>query len=341
MLTWLEIQKKFNYSKIRLYLNEVSEKTAVMLKKFSEIINLDLELVDYKFDYEFLCEHYIKLSNEVGQLLLNNCRMFAKTFFDPEKETCINSHELACTNDCYTNLRYDYDYITNFDFDEFLFPRKAKTNAYRMHSTTNCLLNQTDYDIYEYVSQLARDYGPDSASFHFEHVVYLDKMDETFLDNILKYEKESYNQSIELEYKQIGKESFIYDPDRYILTDFTIHSTDLDLIEYIREGQDVVDCLNETIQTRRKINPSWNRVYGIHVNNRLGKSVFVSNLTELCDQHKPILVAENSQEINVEMSIGFSSHFREEIGGFINDFLQFPLNMFYFDLELYQFFATF
>ena len=81
-----------------------------------------------------------------------------------------NSHERLQSNDCLMKYRYEYQYVTNYDIDEFILPRKV-TNKNK--NKIECKANQTrlvghekntDYSIYEFAKDLGREYGEDQVN---------------------------------------------------------------------------------------------------------------------------------------------------------------------------------
>lgn len=326
MLNWLEFQKRFGYQKIKLYLFQVSDQVERVLTEHGENLGLSLDLVDYRFSYESLCRHQISLYEEnrnssLRKSLLDACTNFVSYYFDPRKDTVVNSHEKVCTNDCLSNFKYEYEFMTNFDFDELLLPRKIMINNYSALIKES---NTSNYDIYEYASDLVRKYGSNIASFRFEHVLFLDHFDYEFLKNV---------------FSKLSQVIYKYYKNQETLQ-FRIQIEDELLIGFLRESQQLVLSLNETIWKKSKIDEIWNRPYAINLQNRLGKSLFVSKWTEMCNQHTIEYRSGDSEEKVLPLVDGFSSHFRELIEGFFTGALM-DFNRFLLDLEYYKFLANF
>lgn len=190
MLNWLEIQKRIGYQKIRMYMYRVSANVTRLLGIKAKSIDLDLEMIEYKFDFEVLCKYYIELeadrpNSTIRQHLVRQCRDYTSEFMDPTQDDVVNSHEQVCTNACMTHFKYGYEFMTNYDFDEILFPRKFKTNDYTIKSDS-CRPDkkQLQYDIYQYATELVKTYGTNIGSFQFEHVLFFDGIDENFLKKV-------------------------------------------------------------------------------------------------------------------------------------------------------------
>ena len=42
------------------------------------------------------------------------------------------------TNDCYMKFRHEYEYVTNYDIDEIIFPRLHSTNSFEIIDKKDC-----------------------------------------------------------------------------------------------------------------------------------------------------------------------------------------------------------
>lgn len=339
MLNWLEIQKRIGYKKIKLYMFQVNKTTQNEIIQKGRSLDLDLELVDYRFDVDFLCAYQISLVEEkpvstIRQQLLSECKAFASVYFDPVIEAVVNSHEIVTTNDCLTNFKYEYEFMSNYDFDEIIFPRVFATNDYQNRSSVatcndDALKKPLDYNIYKFARRLVDQFGSNVASFHFEHVLFLDNFDESFIDRLVAANGES--KKVEYTYYKNQKK-----------VKFTVNNeVDAAKIDFIKKNRELAKCLSEKINKSGKFDPLWNSAYAINFNNRLGKSLFVSNLTELFSQHITELVKPKSKMIRIPIDIGFCSHFRENIGFFF-DHREFDLDFifsshFQFDIEYLNF----
>lgn len=121
---------------------------------------------------------------------------------------------------------------------------------------------------------------------------------------------------------------------------FLIMPSDQKYINEIRSSQGLIDFLNQTIMSNKFFNDVWNTLYAIEINNRFGKSIFDTDLTETYAQHYADVIAPGSITFDVPTLHGYASHFREYIDGF---FLgqEYHLSNFYVDIEFYKFLATF
>ena len=100
-----------------------------------------------------------------------------------------NAHERMNTNDCYMHYRYEYEYVTNYDFDELIFPREfdVKQIPLMYSNKTKCSaleLTHKNYDIYEYSTRLFKKFNSNKPScLLFPHVLLV-RINENFLIKI-------------------------------------------------------------------------------------------------------------------------------------------------------------
>lgn len=129
--------------------------------------------------------------------LNETCANVHEIFFDDSIFGRVNSLEKLCDNDCFLTFKYTHEFVTNYDFDEVIFPRKYTTNdlsffdAPTSQDTFNCTLvrsnfDTNDYSLYSYVQKLKNKYGQNVGCFQFEHVLFVDNFDRGWIDNILK-----------------------------------------------------------------------------------------------------------------------------------------------------------
>jgi hypothetical protein len=272
-------------------------------------------------------------SSTVRNYLLDNCRSYVKVFFDAKNEKVVNSHEIVCLNDCLMNFKYEYEFMTNYDFDEFIFPRKFKTDDYERYDSFKCAENKrkiAKYNIYDYASELVSTYGPNAASFLFEHFLFMESFDRQFLNDLfdIKFNSNPYKPIV---YKHNSSKNL-----NFVLNELNKRSVDR-----ISRHQSTVECLNASIVEKNRFDYRWNTPYGIYFNFRLGKSLFVSKHAELFTQHKIDIMKPNSNEIHVPRHVGYSNHYREDYDWFFDYASTYTFDHLHFDLEFYEFLANF
>lgn len=252
-----------------------------------------------------------------------------------------HTQESVCTNDCFASFKYTHEFVTNYDFDEFILPRKFLptldlTFAYRnlaCKSSQLAALNQNDYNLYKYITetigQATNSINKKVAAFHFEHMLLIDKMPDSFLKD-LSAQHDNKARQLTFDYNNM-RISFIVDPLK-----------DSSMIYSMDNLSQLIECLNSFINVT-KVDLNWNRLHGIWMDGRKGKSVFNTNYTEYITQHLAFQTNDkNAALIDVPVDFGFVSHFRQPID---NQFFFDQTYHFYqhyrLDIELYYFLAAF
>lgn len=135
----------------------------------------------------------------------------------------------------------------------------------------------------------------------------------------------------------------MFDRDNMRFYFITSYEYDHNMTKWISDSNELISCLNKTIQQgKSKINANWNRVYGVWMDMRKGKSIFNTKYVDFIQQHSAVEFTNKAVQFDIPVNIGFVNHFREEID------LQFFLgqtysfyNHFRIDLEYYYFLAAF
>lgn len=131
--SWLKIQKRIGIDRVKLYFSRVEDST-IKSKLLQEFGNY-LEIVDYRLDFDYICKTpllHIRSSSIVDNITMNylyeNCLNFYNQYFDGSKDYIFYSNGKLSTNDCLLGFKYEYEFTTNYDIDEIIFPRKYNTN---------------------------------------------------------------------------------------------------------------------------------------------------------------------------------------------------------------------
>lgn len=346
MRNWIEIQKRFGYDRIRLYFDIVDTSLETSLRKeFGSFV----DVVTYRLDFDWVCRYSLELRRELSkkkkakhtnddnyfdrkavEYHYENCLKFYGVYFNESKIYMINSHEKICTNDCLLNFKHEYEFTTNYDFDEFIFPRKFNTDSpkpFVSNGPSSCLNSMAKFDfnysMYEYATSLMQEYGNKIANFHFENVVFL-----------------TIPESIEFVEKLVSLPS-----DTVYLTDASgarlgvrVSKSQIRKIYELLDVEDTIQCLNKTIRANTKLDSIWNVPFALMINNRWGKSLYNTNLTITFNQHHTDNRERGARELKVPLDRGFVSHFREHFRGFLTD-QTYSFYNFRLDLEYYQFLA--
>ncbi|RNA21174.1 hypothetical protein BpHYR1_011251 [Brachionus plicatilis] len=283
-------------------------------KKFGSFI----QIIGHEITENNICKWHKQKVNEFPQnseykTLLDSCLLSMKINFDLRDHYIKNTHERLNSNDCLMKNRHEYQYISNYDFDEFIFPRSFETDHVKNVNESNICEKNDD------IKFLERKYGNKVAYFQFENVNMLIKHE--IIMKILKS-----NETQNLEYSSSG-----------IRLRFTSkNSNDQNLLNSFKQNIWLFDCMNKTIFQNSDLNPKWNNYIGALVNNRAGKSIYNTDYTLSYNQHFAWTITKESRKVSVPLKVGYVSHFRDirlesNISGNFNKFYDNKLEIFTFE----------
>lgn len=266
-----------------------------------------------------------------------------------------HTRELIATNECLASFKHTHKYVTNYDFDEFIFPRKfvptrnldeiaryisscPKNSQPENNLTSVKTLNisTTRYSLYEYVTDLMTKYAERRGTkkiawFHFEHMLFFDRVPNEFIANLERVYSMNATFPLFLRFKY----------DKFMLQLRYESERDSDLARSVLDTQRDIQCINSSQETTARqfvLHDKFNRVYGIWRDIRSGKSVFNTDYVELVNQHYG--ERKNDQEaidIKVPLDEGFASHYRESIDGQFFGFTKPFSDYFRVDIEAFAF----
>ena len=260
MINWIQFQKEIVYDKVVFYfLNETETFKNFLNKKFGSFI----QIIDHQTSASQVCGWHQKLTeispnNAFVQSILGYCLRSLVVNFDLKDEYMKNSHERLCSNDCLMKSKFEFEYLTNYDFDEFIFPRlfntKYLTDIIGKKDCTNGIIS-TKVSITDYIKRLESIYGNNIASFSFENV------------NMLTEHSLVEKQILEFD----NSENLKYNVNNLNI-EMTIYSNkDKMYLNSYQKYEPYFECMNSTIGLNKNLNPKWNKYMGLLVNNRYGK----------------------------------------------------------------------
>jgi hypothetical protein len=263
---WIDIMNKIKYAKIKLYLYNVdnSSKNVIneLQKKYSKGF---IELINYDTSFEKLCQYSIRKLNETPdskmyQFLYTNCKTSFDKHFRMSDLMVYNSHERMISNECLQSFRYEYEFVTNYDFDEIIFPRLNDSENFNFvnldNLTENRLLNSEEinkYQIYDYAKKLQNKYGTNIAFFLHDHVLFLCDFD-GFIKKLFDFKLNTNITYNELTYENYGR--FVkYNIQNQIY------------LKKLKKVIELVNYLNKTFY-KNKYHRKWNNLYASKMNMR-------------------------------------------------------------------------
>lgn len=342
---WLNIHQNVGFAKIQLYLSNIDK---FYQKELETEFGTFLKIVEYKTSYLEICEWQIKKANQFNnsyfyKSLLNYCKYSHQIYFEISDEYVKNAHERICTNDCLLKSKFEFEYLSNYDFDEFIFPRHYNLKYHimqKLNENDSCenynkslyekQNNLPKYNFYKYIRKINDFYGNNMAYFHFENVLFLNNFQFVRDEAIKLVEKLSNNDNIDTEFVYIQP---------YNSINYTIDViNDFNFLKSFKEYNNYIKCLNQTITKNSRIDSKWNNLYSTLVNYRDGKSVYNTELTITLNQHLGEELKPDSKWLRIPIELGYVSHFRELDFGLP---LKYPFNYLNLDLEYYNFLYQF
>lgn len=348
LFNWLDMQFRIGISEISLYIHNVDIEILNLIKQNYEGDKVKLKY--HKTDFNNVCKSEIRLYNKDSKSVLykfmhDYCLKAYNTHFNLSNDLVSNAHERINTNDCFLNYKYQYEYVTNYDFDEIIFPRKF--DVYETSSVENAFKNcnqsiiekssaiNKTYNIYEYANRLFNYYGKNRlTSITFQNSIFIKS-----------------NINIELFFNQLfnNKEKFFI----FLAKKFELKISQNSSINFLMKNyhdyeysKDVYKLYNYAkclkVNSIKNFEKNFNLFISIVMNSngREGKSIFNTDNTESINQH----YASNKKFLTyryiLPVNRGFTSHFREKYDSFFNH-QSIPINYLLIDIEYYLFLLSY
>lgn len=230
-----------------------------------------------------------------------------------------HTRELVATNDCFASFKYTHELVTNYDFDEFILPRKLAptrdlarilsdiTSTSRQHNP----IDIDSYNLYEYLVGLIKANTSSKIGWlSFEHMLFFNNLPANFLPN-LKHLVEWTNQ-MKNEINATTMFKFEYEDKKEANFEFKVER-DVRFARSVLDSREAIEMLNQSL-AHDKLAVKFDRVDGIWCNQRLGKAVFVTDYVEFVSQHRAEMMNEREAvELKVPVDVGFVNHYREPI----------------------------
>ena len=326
LLNWLQLQFQTGMKQITFYFFEPNEEAKRIIR---ELYSHDqVVIIDYQTKKSQVCkyEKNLNLNSSLNRNLYDMCEKSFNKHFTMNRGYTSNAHERLNTNDCYMHYKYEYEYVTNFDFDDFIFPRYYNTRYVPLNESNFCDKNKSiaNYSIYEYAKRMFLKHGSKASCLLFEHVLFV-PINKKFLDSLLTYKPKNKNEIFVLNEKS-GRNMF-----------FNVTSNDTEYLRYLTKAYQTYMCLN---LSNNLFSMEWNNPFAVIYNKRAGKSIFHTNNTEGIMQHFTSNSVPGTRVINVPIMDGYTGHFRESISTFFHEHFQ-TIKHFFIDIEYYKFLSSF
>lgn len=322
LINWLKFMKKTGYDKVVLYfVDNHNDFFKILGQKFG----LFIQIYGHNITENEICKWHkqkTELFHQDSQYksLLDWCLLSMKINLDINDEMTKNTHERLHSNDCLMKNLHEYQYISNYDFDEFIFPRSFYTDHIRnINKTKVCYKNNNKsfIKIYDFIENLEKKYGKKVAYYQFENVNMLGKHEiirKALLSNNTKFIDYSFSKTH---------------------LNFTINNLlDKNLFQSFQQSISLFDCMNKTIYKNTNLDSKWNNYIAASINNRAGKSIYNTDYTLSYNQHFAWTISNGSKKVSIPLSIGYVNHFRDSDLFFNREY---SLKNLFLDWEYYNF----
>ena len=326
---WLLIQREIGYAHIKLYFLDAHmvDRAQVQALLRTSNAHFRVDLVKYMTSVADNCDWM----QNISQSLYSECQSLVASLIPRSN---LGIHEKMCTNDCYFKLRHSYAYLTNYDFDELLFPRHMPVDDFAplfdARNTSSCLQpisSTVKYDIYTYAERLVAKYerglwSRRVAALHFEHFLAMPIKNENAKNDLEVHD--IINEHGEINFRLNGR----------LVTTSISSNADVSSVQMYKKLIALTQCLINNTRIKN-FDRLWTSPFLLRVDGRYGKSLIVTDFTETLNQHGPDTIAPNSQFKFVSFEDGISSHYRKS--GYEDFKFRFPLSShkMHFEIELF------
>jgi hypothetical protein len=351
IINWIENNLLFGFGIIMFYDGTNGGELTIKIRNhFGE--NNKLVIKPYNMTFDSLCSpsvlfnqfEHLNLNDKIRKYLSDSCQnLFNKNFKDPFAFRSF--HEQVTVNDCLTVLKEQYEFIANFDLDEFIFPRNYKNyeDFYEKNATYSCdrvdkicqlkvFYNSFKPEIsdgtnknyfYNYLMEIiqkekkATEKISEMGSIYFLDSPFLipDSQEKDLIENlgsIVKVDKEllsfPYKFNLGFHNLTLGKTS------RIVTHTFIIEREDFSYVEYLYNNyKTFISCIyNRYLIKSSKINSNLARYlyYTAEPEERPSKVIYYYKHVNTIFIHRPIDFNESAWNIHVPYTSGHISHFR-------------------------------
>ncbi len=281
LINWIRLNKEFGVDKIRFCAIELADRFVTRLRgKFSDYI----DIVRHEVDIERVCKNMHSKDTK------KECADKFKLHFDVKK--LLGLHDKICTNDCFMSYKYVYRYLSNYDVDEFIFPRRFETNYFnadvaRQKSCAKAYENfskpaqkRPDSTIMtDYMERLVEKYGRNVSHFRFENYLVLKE----YSGALKKLENKDLSKvQVNTTWETILK----YETPDAALT-LLRSKADLEYFDSLRQMANFTKCVNNKFMSPNAslFRTKWLRLLASPVYVQPGKSIYNTDLVESLNQH--------------------------------------------------------
>jgi hypothetical protein len=337
ILKWLDYQKSVGIDKIIIYNSdkESSWQNEIYLRFDKKFVDLR----KYYIKYDDICDvvrlNKFKLEDISKYLLMKKyCEDLFYNKFDDPVDDPINrwKHQKLSCNDCYTSFEHVYEFVSYYDFDEIIYPRKSNLEVFSTLNIHHTPCNETS------VCQLAEDYKKSFNLYEFtkdlikrsytskEHFISL------YFPNAFYLEENDYVKQLMLDMNKVITENKTFFKNNTKSNNMLIHfkftknhghifvitPKDYNHIEMICNTYKMMSCIYNKFNDRinkNLVHSTFKRyLYFIsNDNEQLGKLIHFTDNVYALHTHYPLFHLPNNNRFNLNAKDAVLMHFRSDL----------------------------
>jgi hypothetical protein len=338
ILYWLKKQSTFGIRKIVLY--DSHSNTWLKDRIKAEFHGTSVHVRPYNIHRDNICDwtrlgHAMNSSNPINayknQIDYDICIYLYYKYFSNPTSSHANRwrHQAINANDCYRSLRKTYEFVSYYDFDEWIMPRsymlddnhsnitksiQCMDNVDAMMSSELCNQNPVPFSLYDYLKILIQTNLFDDkhrlSSIIFTNAVYLQMPSHTQI--LMKSLEHVLSNRHQMKFPFLLKYPMTLIGSGHL---FNIDYNDIDYIEYITKTFRSLECMvfkNPSSSRRIDVNFMRFLFFTTESKHHLGKSVHFTDNVKVVFTHYSLYNDLNTVELRVPVDQGVLSHFRKD-----------------------------
>ena len=359
---WIDMQRRIGIAKIKMCLfDERPDVSEALKRKYGDYVHITRHYTKLHDVCRWQYRNWLALPNsKIFRFLNRNCKQMYRLHFDLSYYPIFQYQQMMCSQDCYMHFKHQYEYVTNYDFDEIILPRRhgynvdanvrklteaAPTNASNECSASAARLNEMverghdfSYKMYDFATDLFNKYGHDNAYVKFKQIVFFpESIAPAVFGSIVK----RYPLSNVLENKRF-ETIRVWSDTKYIA--YRVHKNHAAYFDAFKAINRTVACLGamyarelRALAPRQNVSSHFNLILATEMLiGREGKSIYNTNYTQSYDAHEAKNTTLSAKFTRVPIYDGFIGHFRNDMGKYFN-MRHYSFSFIKLDLEYYAF----
>ena len=325
---WIDMQRAIGIHKIKMCMfdSNITQYERQLQEKYADYV----EIVKHHTKIEDVCKWQMEKQREHPHSiqyaeLLANCREMHDMHFNMSEYAVFQHHQMMCTQSCYAGFRNEYEYVTNYDFDEIILPRRRgydlDANLDKIESVKSCddkeKINSIlaaskketqNYKIYDYARDLFTKYGRENAYIKFKQAISIHDP-KAFIKLIV------HKRPLRKHLKRVNSHLTVNLHRFEHIIEYMATREDHRFFDAFANINTTLHCLRERLNSQQVSSAFKYMLSTDLIVGREGKSILNTDFVEAYDAHNAIILSAGSSKSKiVPYSDGFVTHFRDFIG---------------------------